>query len=151
MTATTHAIVGGAIAAFSPNLAVSLPLALGSHFLMDLVPHWDAGTNFENRPKIVSAVMAAIDVIAGFVLVYLIFGGVVSPLNLWLTVLFAQLPDWIEAPYLFFNLNFAPSRIVERIQHKIHSRLDLPWGLVTQLFLILPLLTSGAPGVLAKP
>lgn len=142
MTATAHAIVGGVIAAGTPNLAISLPLALGSHFLMDLVPHWDVGTNFDKRPKTVSAILAAIDVLLGALIVFLVFGGSVNPLNLWLTVFFAQSPDWIEAPYLFFNLNFAPSRIIERIQHKIHSRLDLPWGIITQIFLILPLISE---------
>lgn len=151
MTATTHAIVGASIAAFSPSLAVSLPLAAGSHFLMDLVPHWDVGTNFDKRPKIVSAAMAAIDVLLGILIVFLVFGGSVNPVNLWLTVLFAQLPDWIEAPNLFFGSKFAPSVVMEKIQHKLHNKLDLPWGVITQLFLILPLLTSGAPQVLAKP
>lgn len=151
MTATTHAILGGAIATFSPNLAVSLPLAVTSHFLVDLIPHWDLGTNFDKRPRAVSVVLAAIDVLIGAFIVYLAFGSTVPPVNLWLTVIASQLPDWIEAPYMFFNLKFAPSEIVDKIQHRLHNKLDYPWGVITQLFLILPLITSsGAPGVFAK-
>lgn len=150
MTATAHAVVGGAIAAGTGNLAVSLPLALTSHFFMDLIPHWDFGTHFKNRPRVVSTILAAADVLFGFALVYFVFGSYVNPVNLWLTVLAAQLPDWIGAPYLFFNLRLKPAEVVLNFQRRFHGRLDLPWGIVTQLFLILPLLTSTPPSVLAK-
>lgn len=150
MTATAHAVVGGAIAAGTP-LPVSLPLAITSHFLMDLIPHWDFGTHFKNRSRVASTILAALDVLFGLALVYFVFGPYVSPVNLWLTVLASQLPDWIGAPYLFFNLKFKPSEVAINFQRKFHGRLDLPWGMITQLLLILPLLTSGAPEVLAKP
>lgn len=149
MTATAHAVVGGAIAAGTP-LPISLPLALTSHFLMDLVPHWDFGTHFKNRPRYISTILAALDVLFGFALVYFVFGSYVSPVNLWLTVLVSQLPDWIGAPNLFFNLKLKPAEAVLNFQRRFHGRLDLPWGIVTQLFLIVPLLTSAPPSVLAK-
>lgn len=149
MTATAHAVVGAAIAAGTP-LPISLPLALTSHFLLDLVPHWDFGTHFNNRPRYVSTILAAADVLFGLALVYFVFGSYVNPANLWLTVLASQLPDWIGAPYLFFNLKLKPAQVVLNFQRRFHGRLDLPWGIVTQLFLILPLITSTPPSVLAK-
>lgn len=151
MIATTHAVVGGVIAVASPNLAVALPLAFVSHFFMDLIPHWDLGINFNNRPKAVSVVFSAIDVLIGAMAVYFVFGSNVQAFNLWLTVFFAQFPDWLEAPNLFFGSKFAPSVVIGKIQHRLHNQLDLPWGLVSQLFLILPLLTPSLPSVLAKP
>lgn len=151
MTATSHAVVGAAIAASTSNLLIALPLALVSHFFMDLIPHWDFGTHFRNRPRHISVLLSAVDVLVGFIIVFVVFGGHVSPLNLWLTVLVSQLPDWVGAPYLFFNLKIAPAEAVLNLQRKLHSRLDLPWGIITQLLLILPLITSQAPNAFAKP
>jgi membrane-bound metal-dependent hydrolase YbcI (DUF457 family) len=45
MTATGHAIIGVAIAATIPNPFIAVPIAIGSHILADIFPHWDTGTN----------------------------------------------------------------------------------------------------------
>jgi hypothetical protein len=40
MLLTPHAVVGATIGALVPNPVLSVQLALGSHFLLDTVPHW---------------------------------------------------------------------------------------------------------------
>lgn len=138
MTATTHALTGGVIAAAVANPVIALPTAVAVHFLIDLIPHWDIGTNFDKRSWRSNFVLTAVDVLLGYLLVFIIFSGNVAPLHLWATVIFAQLPDWIEAPYLFFNLKFAPSVWIEKIQHKLHHRATLIPGLATQAVLVIP-------------
>jgi|GEM_PF-3252607 len=42
MSPASHAVLGAVIAARSPNLAVALPLAFLSHFLLDALPHFES-------------------------------------------------------------------------------------------------------------
>ena len=41
MILSTHAAVGAAAAEFTNNPGVALALGFASHFLLDLLPHWD--------------------------------------------------------------------------------------------------------------
>jgi membrane-bound metal-dependent hydrolase YbcI (DUF457 family) len=52
MTATAHALIGGAIAASIPNPALGLPLAAISHPLVDMIPHWDFGLGWRKKKKV---------------------------------------------------------------------------------------------------
>ncbi|MBI2012734.1 hypothetical protein HYS90_02270, partial [Candidatus Curtissbacteria bacterium] len=49
MTATAHALIGASIAAKITNPYLGIPLAIISHFVADLIPHWDAGTNHREK------------------------------------------------------------------------------------------------------
>lgn len=40
MLITPHAVAGASIAVLFPNPVVSLPLAVASHFVLDVIPHW---------------------------------------------------------------------------------------------------------------
>lgn len=40
MLITPHALTGAAITVLVPNPLVSVPLAIGSHFVLDMIPHW---------------------------------------------------------------------------------------------------------------
>jgi hypothetical protein len=145
MTATAHALVGAVIAAKVANPFLAYPAALGSHFLMDLIPHWDAGTGWEKKKKTKLFLEAALDVLVGIFLVFLIFGGHVSPPHLWLTVFFAQMPDWLDAPYLFFKLKVFPMLQVYKIQSVLHSKANFAYGLATQVVLVIPLVLFTLP------
>src|SRR3990167_8457941 len=63
MTATAHALIGASIASKVVNPAVGIPLAIISHFLADLVPHWDAGTNHRQKSPTRLKLEAAADVL----------------------------------------------------------------------------------------
>lgn len=52
----------------------------------------------------------------------------------------SQLPDWLEIPYLLFNIKNQPFKFFYQVQHQIHHRLDLPWGLLPQIAIAFPLL-----------
>jgi len=133
MTATAHALIGASIAARFTNPIIGIPLALVSHFLADLVPHWDVGTNHRQKSVFRSRVEATLDVLLGFALAFLLFGKVVQPTYLFVMIITAQLPDWLGTPFWLFDLKFPPFSWAYYVGHKIQSRMQLPWGLVTQI------------------
>ena len=133
MTATAHALIGASIAAKITNPYVGIPLAILSHFAADLVPHWDAGTNHKNKSPLRLKLEATLDVLLGFALVFLIFRNLVDPTYLFVMVISAQLPDWLEAPSWMFGFKITPFSWMDYLGHKLQSRLQLPWGLVTQV------------------
>ena len=148
MLATSHALTAGVILKTFPDPRISLPLAFLSHFVLDLIPHWDFTTYRGNhgaltlageKDRFKLAFLAGGDVLGGLGLTFWIFSDL-SPTLLFATIIFAQLPDWLEMPYYFWGINFAPSRWVKKLQSKVHSRRRLPWGLLTQLLVIIPLL-----------
>jgi hypothetical protein len=137
MTATAHALIGAAIVTKIENPLLALPVALLSHLPLDLVPHWDTITNGRQKPKIVILAQAGLDVLLGFALTWYLFSKVTPPLRLLGGIFFAQLPDWLEAPYFFFNIKAFPFYQVRVVQVKFHNKLSLPWGLLTQVAVIL--------------
>jgi hypothetical protein len=136
MLAASHALTGAAIAAASPNPITGIFLALLSHPLLDLIPHWDLNSRDNGKKPLDLLLFCSTDVAVGFSLGFLIFGQKVLPGILLITMLAAQLPDWLEAPYHLFHWRFPPFSTVKNIQHQLHSKLDLPWGLLTQIALL---------------
>jgi len=146
MTATAHALVAGAIAARFSDPATACLLALGSHYIMDSIPHWDFGTNWRNRPKHRTGLFAIGETTFGLAASYFFFGQYL-PFPLWaLTVLFGILPDWLETPWYIFYASakkHAPSPnagVLEKVSfafYKLpnifHTKAQLPLGLVTQV------------------
>lgn len=136
MTATAHALIGASIAARVTNPYIGIPLAIASHFIADLVPHWDAGTNHKKKSLLRLKMEAAADVLLGFALAYLIFRNSVSPDYLFIMIIAAQLPDWIEAPSWMFGIKIPPFTWMDWLGHKLQTRMQLPWGLVTQVVIV---------------
>jgi hypothetical protein len=143
MTATGHALVGTVIAAKVGNPALAIPIAIASHFLCDALPHWDTGYHRAQNSKKRFIVTSAIDVVLGFVLSYLLivlFFPTTSLLYAFLIIIMAQLPDWLTAPYLFLDWNFAPFTWVYKCQKKFDSSIGLPWGFVNQVVVVAALI-----------
>lgn len=136
MTATAHALIGASIAANVTNPIIGIPLAIASHFLADLVPHWDAGTNRRKKTIMRLRFEATLDVLLGFSLAYLIFRNTVPSTYLFAMIISAQLPDWLEAPSSKFGIKIPPFTWAEWVGHRLQSRMQLPWGLVTQVAIV---------------
>lgn len=136
MTATAHALIGASIATTISSPIIGIPIAIISHFAADLVPHWDAGTN--RRKKTISRlrIESAVDVLLGFFLVYLLFASRTDPVYLFAMVIAAQFPDWLEAPASKFGIEVPPFTWARWLGHKLQSRMQLPWGLVTQIVIV---------------
>ncbi len=136
MTATAHALIGASIAAKVVNPIFGIPLAIASHFVADLVPHWDAGTNHRQKSLNRIRIEATLDVLLGFALAFLIFRHTVDPNYLFVMIISAQLPDWLEAPSRLFGIKIPPFSWMDWLGHKLQSRMQLPWGLVTQVVIV---------------
>lgn len=140
MTATSHSLIGVSLAKFIPNPFIALTVAFFSNFLLDLVPHWDTGTNWRKRPIIKTVIYTGIDVLLGLVLCLFLFGGKVNLFYLLALVLAATLVDYLEAPYLFLNWNFFPFKQFYQLSSKLHHK-DASWfGIFTQVIVVVPIL-----------
>lgn len=138
MTATAHALIGASIAVKVANPLIGIPLAIASHFVADLIPHWDAGTNHRKKSLLKLQVEATLDVLLGFALVIILFNEqmIANPIYMITMVIAAQLPDWIEAPAWALKLKVPPFSTMKAISHRLQTRMQLPWGLVTQIVIV---------------
>lgn len=142
MTATAHALIGASIAVKIASPYVGIPLAIFSHFAADLIPHWDAGTNRRQKSLTRLRIEATFDVLLGFALSFLLFRNLVDPTYLFTMIIAAQLPDWLEAPASKFGIRIPPFTWSEWLGHKLQNRMQLPWGLVTQIVIVGALVVS---------
>lgn len=147
MTATGHALVAALIVAKFPNPYIALPASFISHFALDLIPHWDTGLHHREKTRNEMLMESGLDVIVGFIVSYVLYASVLGGSEYFVffaSVIASQLPDWITAPYLILrsqkeNVISKLSRSMYRIQHHVNSRLDQPWGIVTQVVTVLVL------------
>lgn len=136
MTATAHALIGASLAVKVVNPYLGIPIAILSHFVADLIPHWDAGTNHRDKSLARLKIEASLDVLLGFALVFIIFRNLTNPVYLFSMVIAAQLPDWLEAPSWLFGIKIPPFSWLDWLGHRLQARLGLPWGLVTQVVIV---------------
>jgi len=139
MLDASHALVGASLAKLIPNPYFGLPISLASHFLTDLLPHWDLRTRKTKRSKPKIVAYSLTDAFIGYFLGYLLFANSVPLPYLAAMMFVSQLPDWIEAPYHIFDWNFPPFSSIKQLQSRLHYKLDLPWGLIWQVLLVLSL------------
>jgi hypothetical protein len=132
MTATAHALVGGAIAASINNPSLGLTLAALSHPLLDMIPHWDLGIGWRKKNKYTLFAESLLDLVVGVVLAYFLFGKNIEPLYFFGCILASEIWDILMMPYLLFNWNFPPFSTSYKLQHKIQGKAKLPWGILTQ-------------------
>lgn len=146
MTATAHILVAGALATKINDPVLLSALSFGSHFLLDLIPHWDFGTNWRNRPKYVTGFISISETLAGIFLGYILFSSRTDFVNLSLAIFFSILPDWLETPwYIFFARQDKIAPAVEanwfekmtfniyKLENRFHSKSTYPLGLFTQI------------------
>lgn len=144
MTATGHAVIGVVIAATIPNPVIAIPLALGSHVLADLFPHWDAGTNRSKKTKDRFMMEAIVDVTLSIAITFFLVTYLFPQTDLlyaYLIVFAAQFFDWASAPYVFFKIK--TPYIFEWFYHfqkKFDNRLDKPWGIIGQVAILILLI-----------
>ncbi len=138
MTATGHAIIGTVIAAKIANPLLAVPIALISHVIADAIPHWDTGTNRDKKEYKKLFTDTVLDVVLGFVLSYLLVVLLFPKTSLtyaFALIIISQSLDWLTAPYYFFNIK--EFEWVYKFQKLFDNQLRLPWGLVTQIAVLL--------------
>lgn len=140
MTATSHALIGTVIAAKIGNPALAIPIAIASHVVADAIPHWDTGTNRSKKTFRRMFTDTFFDVVIGFVLSYLLLFLFFPKTNLgyaFIIIIASQLFDWITSLYYFFHIK--AFKFAYSFQKKFNNDLDLPWGAVIQIILIVAL------------
>ncbi len=137
MTATAHALVGGAIAASVTNPALGITLSAASHPLLDMIPHWDEGLGWRKKSKTRLFIESSIDLVFGVTVTFLIFGPFTPFWYLAACIFVSEIWDILMMPYLVLRWNFFPFSTVYKIQHKMQSNIRLPWGILTQIATVL--------------
>lgn len=140
MLETPHALVGAAIASKIPNPLISVPLAFASHFVLDMVPHWNPHLNTETK-KYGGVTKSTTLFIAADVLLALVSGTIIATnysenpfhmMTIFMGAFAGVLPDAIEAPYFFFHYK---TKAIEKwlsFQKSIQVDTSLVPGLLTQ-------------------
>lgn len=143
MLATVHTFIGIVLALKLKNPWIALPTAFFSHFLLDIIPHWDVFTmcnvseaheNITKEDKLKAVVDFLIGLTLGLVFVLRTAStNATLALTIFFAAALANLPDAIEAPYVFLGNKNPITVLIMRIQHILHNKEPLPWGIVTQI------------------
>ena len=141
MLLTPHTLVGIAIATLIPNPYISVPVALGSHFLGDLMPHWDffTYTKREERGhgwKLLGVVAdTVIGTAVGLSLTLYVLWVLKNPglsLNIFLCGIAAVLPDILTGPSIYVSNPPKLFRLVHNLQSKMQNSAGPLLGNLTQ-------------------
>lgn len=145
MLESPHVAVAAVIAYKIPNPVVAIPLALASHFLLELVPHWNPHLNTEikkfGKVSKFSTNVVIVDVLLAIVIGFFVAGKVIPDYSHFAVIIFSSffgvLPDVIEGPYYFLGIK---SNFIEKfwipLQKSIQNDTSMVPGLITQLVTI---------------
>lgn len=125
-------LVGAAITQFIPDPFISIPLAVGSHFVFDAVPHWDGSAPkppFKRR----QVLTAAGDYLLGLTIIFLLTRGNFNASLLFAGAVAATLPDIFQGILSIFNYLFKKQYLASftRFHVGIQGRLPILLGLTT--------------------
>lgn len=145
MLESPHVAVGAAIATKVVHPALAIPLAFGSHFVLDRIPHWNPHTFTETqkhgRPTNKTSLFAFADSLFALVIGFYFAYRALPNTNLAILVVtasfFSVLPDVSKIPYYYFNVKKGLLKkwvILERTLQVETKNIAL--GLATQAALI---------------
>ena len=146
MLLTPHVLVGVAIGTSITNPIISGPLAIGMHFLGDLVPHWDFFSNTQKEVRLKGwrpiAVMAdlviavSVGLTATLYCLWVLNNPAVA-LSVFIAGICSVLPDALEAPHIYMQKDWGILGVLTRIQSRLQFQAPLPWGIISQVIVML--------------
>lgn len=155
MLETPHVILGAAIAAKTGNPLLAIPLAFTSHFILEMIPHWNPHINTETkkyghptkRSTAIIAVDSTLALASGSFIAYQALPNTGLAITILVSCFAAVLPDLIEAPYFYLKMRSKFLNSWLAFQKSIQSDTTPFWGLISQglmvaatlLFLYTPL------------
>lgn len=118
MGITPHMLVGAAIGSQGPNLWAVFSLGFISHFILDLLPHWDYLDSIEiNKPS--HLIKIVLDAVLGSLLVLtLIWFYPQNTLMIMTGLVAVLLPDGLQ--FLYNTFRFKVLQPFSLIHHGIH-------------------------------
>ena len=148
MLELAHALTGGVIAYEIGNPALSLPLAFASHFVVDLLPHWNPHLAKEKKRfgfiSKKTTFLVVVDSLIGLTLgLFLAFKALPDIRRMFLVVagcFLAILPDLIEAPFYFLNQKGKFIKKLVNFQGKIQYNAPFWPGMLFQVLYVSALL-----------
>lgn len=132
MTATAHALIGGAIAAAVPDPKLGITLSAISHPLADMIPHWDFGLGWKKKSKALLFFESFADLAFGVIITFLLFGNMTDRTYLLVCIFMSESWDILQMPYLLFNWKFFPFSAFYEFGHQTNGKAKMPWGILTQ-------------------
>jgi len=146
---TPHVIIGAAIASKIPNPLLSIPLAFGSHFLLDLSPHWNPHlykeTKKYGKPSKKSTLIVVADALVslavGGFFAYQKMPDIRSAVIILLACFAAVLPDLIEAPFFFLKKRSPAIKKWIVFHRSMQFNTSLVPGIISQIALIIATLS----------
>jgi len=141
---TPHVAVGAAIAVSVANPFLAIPLAFGSHFVLETVPHWNPHLNSELKKhgkitkQSVQVVIfdSCLALALGSFIAYQALPNTAHALTIFFASFASVLPDVVEGPYFFLKYK---NRLVMKwisFQKSIQNDADVVLGLSTQFITI---------------
>lgn len=132
MLETPHSLLGGAVGAATGNPASAAVAGLGSHFLGDMVPHWNPNFPLKSRSEYTFVIGDFL--LAEAVAVFLWFAFPDRP-EIAIGAFAGTAPDIILGIRFLFRVRWL--RTYERIHGKIQWEVPLRYGLWPQLVISL--------------
>lgn len=140
-----HTVVGATIATKIPNPLISLPLAFFSHFLLDLIPHWNPSLYSETKkfgkPTPRSTQFVVLDTIlslgVGFFLASRALPDINRAIIIVLACFVAVVADVLEGFYFFLGIRTKFLENLIEFQHRYQVRVPMVPGLLIQIVTIL--------------
>lgn len=145
MLETPHVLVGATIASKIPNPLISIPLSLASHFVLERIPHWNPHLNTEKekygritkKTKIFVIIDSTLALILGISIALTKSSNFWQITNYLFCCFFAILPDIVEAPYFFLNIENPLIKKWINFQKSIQVDVSPIPGILTQLLTII--------------
>lgn len=145
MLETPHVFIGAAIATKIPNPLIAIPLAFASHFIMEMVPHWNPHLNTETekfghvtrKSTLIVVADSTLALASGCFIAYQALPNTAHAVTILLACFASILPDLIEAPYFFLKIK---NKLIAKwisLQKSIQSDTNFLAGTTTQLITIL--------------
>jgi hypothetical protein len=141
MLSIPHSLTGAYIASQIPHPIIYTPLAIGSHYLGDWIPHWDFGTGLSlgKRKKSTAIFLEIIELIISFTLIYFFFQKGIQQIqwHIWTGALLGILPDLLDAPRNFLKIRFKLLDPIYDLHHFFHhSTPHIFFGLLPQIIVV---------------
>jgi hypothetical protein len=134
-----HFLIGAAIGKTVPNIAFAIPLAFGSHIVLDLIPHWQE-TLYPYKPETKTWVRSIFEVLLILGIIYWLIANRAN-LQIIVCAFVGILPDMDSVFYLQPFKKLLDAKVL-RCWIRFHEKIQIKetnkwWGLLPELVIII--------------